>query len=77
MLFARFAAKAHKSRAVMAVIRWLYGAVVPSGFRTFAARPGARGVPRLRARPKGSALWNPAAFEKAGETFFCASRASL
>jgi len=28
------------------------------------------GVPRLWARPKGAALWNPAAFEKAGETFF-------
>jgi len=37
-----------------------------SGFRYFAARLG---VPRLRARPKGAALWNPAAFEKAGETF--------
>jgi len=36
-----------------------------------------QGVPRLRARPKGAALWNPAAFEKAAETFFCASRASL
>jgi len=31
---------------------------------------GAVGVPRLRARPKGTALWIPAAFEKAGETFF-------
>jgi len=29
-----------------------------------------QGIPCLRARPKGSALWNPAAFEKAGETFF-------
>jgi len=27
-------------------------------------------LPRLRARPKGSALWKPAAFVKAGETFF-------
>ncbi len=28
----------------------------------------------MRARPKGSALWNPAAFEKAGEAFNCATR---
>jgi len=34
----------------------------------------ARGISRLRARPKGAALWNPAAFVKAGETFDCASR---
>jgi len=34
----------------------------------------ARGISRLRVRPKGAALWNPAAFVKAGETFSCASR---
>jgi len=32
------------------------------------------GISRLRARPKGAALWKPAAFVKAGETFDCASR---
>jgi len=37
----------------------------------------ARGVSRLQARPKGAALWNPAAFVKAGETFVCASRSSF
>jgi len=36
-----------------------------------------KNFPRLRARPKGAALWNPAAFVKAGETFACASRASI
>jgi len=37
----------------------------------------ARGISRLLARPKGAALWNPAAFVKAGETFVCASRSSF
>jgi len=44
------------------VFRWVFGIL----------RRG-QGVPRLRARPKGAALWNPAAFEKAGETFFLRS----
>jgi len=65
MLFARFAAKALWGRAGAAVIRSLHGTAAALGFRS------------LSARPKGSALWIPAAFEKAGETFFCASRASL
>jgi len=39
---------------------------------------GAAGrIPHLRVRPKGAALWNPAAFVKAGETFDCASRAFI
>jgi len=32
------------------------------------------GISRLRARPKGFALWIPKAFEKACETFTCAPR---
>ena len=36
-----------------------------------------RGISRLRARPMGSAPWNPAAFEKAGETFSCAPRSPV
>jgi len=39
-------------------------------YRVFGILQRGQGVPRLRARPKGAALWNPAAFEKAGETFF-------
>jgi len=41
--------------------------------RVFGILRRGQGVSRLRARPKGAALWNPAAFEKAGETFFLRS----
>ncbi len=37
----------------------------------------AGGVPPLRRRPKGAALWTPATFEKVDETFICASRLPL
>jgi len=74
MLFAGFAAKALGPRRVER-----YSLVVRYGrFVGFSISCGAAGgVSRLRARPKGAALWNPAAFEKAGETFFCAPRTSL
>jgi len=44
-----------------------YGAAASAGFDGL--RRGL-GISCLRARPKGAALWKPAAFEKAGETFF-------
>jgi len=56
----RLRGKSAEGRAVLPLFVKLYGA--------------AWGVSRLRARPKGPALWNPAAFVKAGETFICASR---
>jgi len=40
MLFAGFAAKARQGRAVLAVIRRLYGTAAWLGFRYFTARPG-------------------------------------
>ena len=45
--------------------------------RNFFRRSRGWGVSRLRARPMGSAPWNPAAFEKAGETFSCAPRSPV
>jgi len=62
--------KSARGRAVLAVaevLRWC-GSRRAGGTEGFFH--GAAGeVSRLRARPKGAALWNPAAFEKAGETF--------
>ncbi len=43
----------------------------------FVSRRGQGSFAPCGARPKGAALWNPAAFEKAGETFFCAPRAAM
>ncbi len=72
-LFAAFAAKALSGRAkshfiACAFIKWVFL------FSLFAWRGLFGGISRLRARPQGSALWHPAAFEKAGEAFNCASR---
>jgi len=73
-LFARFAAKARWCRAVLTVFDICALRLFRRVFDFLRRGPG---IPRLRAWPKGAALWNPAAFEKAGETFFCASRASV
>ncbi len=67
-LFATYVAKALSGRATIYSIAF---AVIESVVRVFPFTVARLflSISRLRARPKGAALWNPAAFEKAGEAF--------